>query len=99
MTSALGAVLLTLATVAVSLLALMFSTGADEAAKRTLFFGAVVFETVKKDNGALGITTGIENPVPPIVLFLVLTVVLTLIQTVYQGLKQRREQLLNASGS
>ncbi|MFG2194424.1 hypothetical protein [Streptomyces sp. NPDC048639] len=77
----------------------MFSTGTDEIVERKAFFGSMIFETVKKDNGALGITTGVENPFPLIVLFLVLTVVLALIQAIYRGLKQRREQLLNESGS
>ncbi|MEU2873343.1 hypothetical protein ABZ769_29780 [Streptomyces olivoreticuli] len=77
----------------------MFSTGTDEAVERKAFFGSLIFETVKKDDGALGITTGVENPVPIVVLFLVLTAVLTMIQASYRGLKQRREQLLDASGS
>lgn len=80
---------------AATLLALMFSTGSDEFGERKAFFGSMVFETVKKDNGATGITTGIDNPVPVIALFLVLTVVLTMAQIIYRGLKQRREQLLN----
>ncbi|MGR8012314.1 hypothetical protein [Streptomyces hypolithicus] len=77
----------------------MFSTGTDEIVERKAFFGSMIFETVKKDDGALGITTGVDNPVPLIVLFLVLTAVLVMIQAIYRGLKQRREQLLNASGS
>ncbi|WKK26998.1 hypothetical protein QZH56_16235 [Streptomyces olivoreticuli] len=81
------------------LLTLMFSTGTDEVVERKAFFGSLVFETVKKDDGALGITTGVENPVPIVVLFLVLTAVLTMIQASYRGLKERREQLLDASGS
>ncbi|MEU6084996.1 hypothetical protein [Streptomyces sp. NPDC047108] len=76
----------------------MFSTGSDEIVERKAFFGSMVFETEKKDNGALGMTTGVDNPVPLIVLFLVLTIVLTVIQTIYRGLKQRREQLLDESG-
>ncbi|MGW1072469.1 hypothetical protein [Streptomyces sp. NPDC002537] len=99
MTSAIGAALLTLGTVAVVLLTLMFSTGTDEVVERKAFFGSLIFETVKKDDGALGITTGVENPVPIVVLFLLLTVFLTMIQVSYRGLKQRREQLLDASGS
>ncbi|MCX4904272.1 hypothetical protein [Streptomyces sp. NBC_00878] len=83
----------------VTLLALMFSTGGDEVGARTAFFGSMIFETVEKDNGATGITTGVENPVPLVVLFLVLTAVLVMIQAIYRGLKQRREQLLNESGS
>lgn len=99
-TSAVGAALLTLVTVAMTLLALMFSTDTDEIVERTAFFGSMIFETVEKDNGALGVTAGVENPVPLIILFLVLTAVLTMIQTIYRGLKQRREQLLNEmSGS
>ncbi len=81
------------------LLTLMFSTGTDEVVERKAFFGSLIFETVKKDDGALGITTGVENPVPIVVLFLVLTAVLTMIQASYRGLKERREQLLDASGS
>ncbi|MFD4575176.1 hypothetical protein ACFWNK_25315 [Streptomyces sp. NPDC058417] len=79
---------------AATLLALMFSTGSDEVGERKAFFGSMVFETVEKDNGATGITTGVDNPVPIIVLFLVLTVVLTMIQIIYRGLKERRDQLL-----
>lgn len=82
-----------------TLLTLMFSTGGDEVGERTAFFGSMMFETVEKDNGATGITTGVENPVPLIFLFLVLTAVLVMIQSIYRGLKQRREQLLNESGS
>ena len=82
-----------------TLLTLMFSTGADEIVERKAFFGSMIFETVEKDNGALGITTGVENPVPLIVLFLVLTAVLVMIQTIYRGLKQRREQLIHESSS
>jgi hypothetical protein len=81
--------------VAATLLALMFSTGRDEFGERKAFFGSMVFETVKKEGGATGITTGIDNPVPIIVLFLVLTVILTMVQIIYRGLKQRRDQLLN----
>ncbi|MEV0262804.1 hypothetical protein AB0I49_15885 [Streptomyces sp. NPDC050617] len=77
----------------------MFSTGTDEVVERTALFGSLVFETVKKSDGALGITTGVENPLPLIALFLVLTAVLTMIQTIYRGLKQRREHLLNAPGN
>lgn len=79
------------------LLTLMFSTGTDEIVEREAFFGSLVFETVKKDDGALGITTGVENPIPLIALFLVLTFVLTVTRIAYQVLKERREQLLNAS--
>ncbi|SCK06231.1 hypothetical protein H180DRAFT_00155 [Streptomyces sp. WMMB 322] len=82
----------------VTLLSLMFSTGPDQIVERKAFFGSMVFETAKKDNGALGITTGVDNPVPLIVLFLVLTAFLTVTQAIYRGLKQRREQLLSASG-
>ncbi|WP_269273510.1 hypothetical protein [Streptomyces sp. H39-S7] len=68
--------------------------------KRKVFFGSMMFETAKKDNGALGITTGVENPAPLIVLFLLLTAVLALIQIAFRGLKQRREELLKEiSGS
>jgi hypothetical protein len=78
----------------------MFSTGDDAAVERKGFFGSMIFQTVEKNDGALGITAGVENPVPLIVLFLVLTAVLTLIQTIYRGLKKRREQLLKEmSGS
>ncbi|WP_282697176.1 hypothetical protein [Streptomyces sp. CC208A] len=77
----------------------MFSTGTDEIVERHAFFGAMVFETVKTDNGALGITAGVDNPLPLVVLFVVLIGVLTMIQAIYRGLKERREQLLNASGS
>lgn len=80
---------------AATLLALMFSTGSDEFGERKAFFGSMVFETVEKDNGATGITAGIDNPVPVILLFLVLTVILTTVQIIYRGLKERREQLLN----
>lgn len=76
----------------------MFSTGPDEIVERKAFFGSMIFKTVAKDDGALGITTGVENPVPLIILFLVLTVVFVMIQAIYRGLKQRREQLLNESG-
>ncbi|MFI7357543.1 hypothetical protein ACIBTP_26920 [Streptomyces avidinii] len=82
-----------------TLLTLMFSTGTDEIVEKKAFFGSMIFETVKKDNGALGITTGVENPVPLIVLFLVITAVLAMIKATYRGLKQRREQLLNEAGS
>ncbi|MEH0582449.1 MULTISPECIES: hypothetical protein [Streptomyces] len=80
---------------AATLLALMFSTGSDEFGEKKAFFGSMVFETVKKNDGATGITTGIDNPLPIIVLFLLLTVILTMAQIIYRGLKQRREQLLN----
>ncbi|UGY93376.1 hypothetical protein [Streptomyces gobiensis] len=96
---AIGAALLTLGVIAVTLLTLMFSTGTDEIVKRKALFGALIFETVEKDNGALSITTGVENPVPLIVLFLVLTTILMMTQAIYRGRKQRREQLLNESGS
>ncbi|MFJ6944947.1 hypothetical protein ACISU4_09890 [Streptomyces wuyuanensis] len=82
-----------------TLLTLIFSTGNDEIVERSAFFGSVVFETVKKDSGALGITAGVDNPIPLVVLFVLLIVVLTMIQAIYRGLKERREQLLNASGS
>lgn len=82
----------------VTLLSLMFSTGPDDVVERKAFFGSMVFETVEKDNGALGVTTGVDNPVPIVVLFLVLTGFLTLVQVIYRGLKQRREQLLDQSG-
>ncbi|MFI6859494.1 hypothetical protein ACIBKZ_06230 [Streptomyces sp. NPDC050421] len=84
---------------AATLLTLMFSTGTDEIVDRKVFFGSMMFQTVKKDDGALGITTGVENPIPLIVLFLVITGVLVMIQTIYRGLKQRREELLSGSGS
>ncbi|MCI3932696.1 hypothetical protein [Streptomyces sp. AN091965] len=78
----------------------MFTTGSvDGTVERKAFFGSMIFETVKQDDGALGITTGVENPVPLVILFLVLTAVLTMIQAIYRGLKQRREQLLEASDS
>lgn len=82
-----------------TLLTLMFSTGPDQVVERKGFFGAMVFETTKKDNGALGITAGVENPVPLVVLFVALTLFLTVTYTIYRGLKQRREQLLAASGN
>jgi hypothetical protein len=94
-TAAIGAALLTLVTVAATLLALMFSTGSDDVGERTAFFGAMVFETVDKANGATSITIGIDNPIPVIALFLVLTIALTMAQIIYRGLKQRRDQLLN----
>lgn len=80
---------------AATLLVLMFSTGSDEFGERKAFFGSMVFETVEKDNGATGITTGIDDPVPILLLFLVLTVVLTVVQIIHRGLKQRRDQLLD----
>ena len=86
---------MTLGTVAVTLLALMFSSGPDDTVERKAFFGSMIFETVEKDNGALGITAGVANPVPLIVLFLVFTAVLTMIQATYRALKERREQLLS----
>ncbi|RSS79756.1 hypothetical protein [Streptomyces sp. WAC06614] len=97
--SAVGAALLTLVTAAATLLTLMFTTGADESVERSAFFGSLVFETVKRDDGALGITTGVDNPIPLMVLFLVLTAALTWIRTAYRGLKQRREQPLDTSGN
>ena len=54
---------------------LMFSSGADSTVERKAFFESMTFETVEKGNGVLGITAGVENPVPLTVLFLVLTVV------------------------
>ncbi|MHC0431243.1 hypothetical protein ACX6XY_13765 [Streptomyces sp. O3] len=81
-------------TATVILLALMFSTGTDEIVERKAFFGSLVFETVKKDSGALGITMGVGNPTALIVFFFILTIVLTMIQVIYRGLKQRREHLL-----
>ncbi|GAB2956082.1 hypothetical protein GCM10023080_014000 [Streptomyces pseudoechinosporeus] len=93
--AAIGAALLTLVTVAATLLTLMFSTGSDDVGERKAFFGSLVFETVDKANGATSITTGVDNPVPVIALFLVLTVALTMVQIIYRGLKQRRDQLLN----
>ncbi|MEW2632405.1 hypothetical protein AB0903_12270 [Streptomyces sp. NPDC048389] len=73
----------------------MFSTGSDEFGERKAFFGSMVFETVEKDNGATGITLGIDNPVPIVLLFLVLTAILTIVQIIYRELKQRRDQLLS----
>ncbi|WP_128554900.1 hypothetical protein [Streptomyces triticagri] len=84
---------------ATTLLVLMFSTGTDEIVERKAFFGSLVFETVKKKDGAMGVTTGVENPVPIVVLFVVLTLVLLMISAIYQGLKQRRAELLSQSGS
>lgn len=86
-------------TAAVILLTLMFSTGPDEIVEQTAFFGSMVFETEAKDTGALGITMGVEDPVPLVVLFLALTAALTTIRAVYGGLKRRREQLLDQSGN
>ncbi|RII17801.1 hypothetical protein DSC45_12935 [Streptomyces sp. YIM 130001] len=85
--------------VAATLLVLMFSTDTDEVVERKAFFGSLVFETVKKKDGAMGVTTGVDNPVPIVLLFVVLTLVLAMIHVIYQGLKQRREQLLSQSGS
>ena len=93
--AAIGAALLTLVTVVATLLALMFSTDSDDVGEKKAFFGSMVFETVEKTNGATSITTGVDNPLPIIALFLVLTVTLTLAQIIYRGLKQRRDQLLN----
>lgn len=73
----------------------MFSTGSDDVGVHKAFFGSMVFETVEKANGATSITTGIDNPVPIIILFVVLTIVFTLMQIIYRRLKQRRDQLLN----
>ncbi|WP_119290334.1 hypothetical protein [Streptomyces sp. YIM 130001] len=84
---------------AATLLVLMFSTDTDEVVERKAFFGSLVFETVKKKDGAMGVTTGVDNPVPIVLLFVVLTLVLAMIHVIYQGLKQRREQLLSQSGS
>jgi uncharacterized membrane protein len=95
MRAAIGAALLTLVTVAATLLVLMFSTGSDDVGEHKAFFGAMLFEQVEKANGATSITVGIDNPVPVIALFLVLTVAFTMAQIIYRGLKQRRDQLLN----
>jgi hypothetical protein len=92
--SALGAALLTLVTVTVTLLALMFSTDTDEIVHREAFFGSLFFETQDKPGGAIGITMGVANPTALIILFAVLTVILTMVQITYRGLKQRRDQLL-----
>ena len=99
MKSAAGAGILTLGTVAITVLTLMFTSGSDEPVERTAFFGSMMFETVEKSNGALGITAGVANPVPLIVLFLLLTALFTMIQAIYRVLKERREQLLSAAGS
>ncbi len=93
--AAIGSALLTLAIVAVTLLYLMFSTGRDEFGERKAFFGSLVFETVEKGNGVTGITTGVDDPIPIIILFLVITLLFTMVQFIYRGLKQRRDQLLN----
>ncbi|WP_432137074.1 hypothetical protein [Streptomyces sp. bgisy154] len=77
----------------------MFSTGSDDVGVRKAFFGSLVFETVEKTNGATSITTGIDNPVPIVILFVVLTIVFTMMQIIYRGLKQRRDELLKMSGS
>ncbi|MFE7121042.1 hypothetical protein ACFU99_37000 [Streptomyces sp. NPDC057654] len=99
--SAAGAALLTLVAAAGALLTLMvmFITGTDEVVERKAFFGSLIFETVKKSDGALGITTGVGNPIPLLALFLVLTAVLTMIRTAYRGLKHRREHRFNAPGN
>jgi len=85
--------------VAVTLLYLMFSTGRDEFGERKAFFGSLVFETMEKSNGATAITAGVDDPVPIIILFLALTAIFTMIQIIYQGLRQRRDQLLNDTPS
>ncbi|MGW3955944.1 hypothetical protein ACWEKM_34675 [Streptomyces sp. NPDC004752] len=94
MKSVAGAALLTLVTVVVTLLLLMFSTDGDQIVHKEALFGSLFFETQEKSGGATGITMGVANPTALIILFFVLTVVLTMIQFTYRGLKQRREQLI-----
>ncbi|MFJ5231070.1 hypothetical protein ACIQBJ_14395 [Kitasatospora sp. NPDC088391] len=92
--AAAGAALLTLVTAAGTLLVLMFSTDGDDYGAHRGLFGAMVFETVQRANGATGITAGVDDPVPLLVLFLVLSFVLLLVQFFFRELRQRREQLL-----
>ncbi|MDQ1250003.1 MAG: hypothetical protein QG597_4380 [Actinomycetota bacterium] len=60
--SVVGAMLLTLATVVMGLLWLMFSSGEGTGRHETLF-GSVFFEATRDGGGAIRGQMGVENPV------------------------------------
>jgi hypothetical protein len=93
-TSVIGSVLLTLAITVGTLLYLMFSMDGDGPVHREALFGSLFFSMQETGEGTTGVTMGVANPVPLIIVFVVLAVVLTMAQTIYRGLKQRREQLI-----
>jgi hypothetical protein len=73
---------------------LMFSTDGDGPVHREGLFGALSFTMQETSEGATGVSMGVANPAPLIIMFIVCAVILTMIQTIYRGLKQRREQLI-----
>lgn len=59
--AAAGATVLTLTTVVVTLLSLMFSTG-DEVVHKVGLFGSLFFQTTALAGGATGVSMGVEQP-------------------------------------
>ena len=88
-----GALLLTLTTVAATLLYLMFSTG-DEIGRREGIFGTLFFETSEVREGVTGASMGVAKPAGLIILFALFFAFVTMTQLAYRGLKRRRDQLL-----
>ncbi|WP_375433454.1 hypothetical protein [uncultured Friedmanniella sp.] len=58
--AAAGAIVLTLTTVVVTLLSLMFSTG-EESVRKVGLFGSLFFETTEQAGGATGVSMGVEH--------------------------------------
>ena len=93
LSAAAGAVLLTLTTVVVTLLSLMFSTG-EEYVHKVGLFGSLFFETTAAPDGATGVSMGVADPVVLVGVFAAYLVVLVLARLLFRQWRGRRQQLV-----
>jgi hypothetical protein len=87
--AAAGATVLTLTTVVVTLLSLMFSTG-DEVVRKLGLFGSLFFETTALAGGATGVSMGVEQPAVLVGVFAVYLAVLVLAGLLRRQWRSRR---------
>jgi len=93
LSSAAVACLLTLITVVVTLLSLMFSTG-DELVRKVGLFGSLFFETTEAPGGATGVSMGVANLGPLVGVFAAYLAVLVLARLGWRQWRSRRRHLL-----
>lgn len=93
LTSAAGAFLLTLVTVVVTLLSLMFSTG-EELVHKVGLFGSLFFETTAGAGGATGVSMGVEDLGPLVAVFGCYLAVLVVAQLAHRQWRSRHRHLV-----
>lgn len=93
LSSAAGALALTLVTVLVTLLSLMFSTG-EELVHKVGLFGSLFFETTAAPGGATGVSMGVADLTPLVGVFVGYLLVLLVVQLVHRQWRGRRRQVV-----